>query len=271
MTSIYQELINLINKKNKIDVKYFIKNNYDKISLDKFLIRILIINNNYEAIKYINRLKNGKNYDLILNLYNQGILDTNTLKFIIDNDTVIDISCHFLKFFKDNRSDLITFIIKEYLFNNDFILNMLKLYKYKNAISNKKLKKLILKEKNKIDLDVKDEDGKPLLFFAFRNRSIDMIKLLIEYGADINIEDNFGETLLFWVFNYHCFEEDIEMIKYFVEHGANVNKKNNKKESPLFSACLNGCSFEVIEYLVEQGANINEKNSQYESPIFNAC
>jgi ankyrin repeat protein len=60
---------------------------------------------------------------------------------------------------------------------------------------------------------------------------VDIIKLLIEYGANINIHNYEGNTLLH--LQCECWNLDFDMIKLLIENGAHPTIQNNNQGTPL--------------------------------------
>jgi len=113
-------------------------------------------------------------------------------------------------------------------YDNNFILNLLLLYKNKIAFPLKKFKSLLIEEKeNKsnsivnsnildqysyISLKENCESITPLHFVGFVNNK-NRVKMVLKYGANINIKNNKGETPLAYLCHfYNCYE----MIKLFI-------------------------------------------------------
>jgi ankyrin repeat protein len=64
------------------------------------------------------------------------------------------------------------------------------------------------------------------LFCAARDREIEILKLLLKYGADINATNQDNENALFWTWS-------IESNAELIHAGINVNLKNTKGETAL--------------------------------------
>lgn len=98
--------------------------------------------------------------------------------------------------------------------------------------------------------------GEVPLCFAVKSRNIEMINLLIDYGANVN-----------GVSKVDCdsiplYGADYEFSKLLLEKGANPNIENDDGWTPLFRA-VNSNKLDVVKLLLEHGANINriDKNS----------
>ena len=56
----------------------------------------------------------------------------------------------------------------------------------------KRIEKLI----DKVDIDMKDDNGDTALQLAFILKNFDVVKLLINSGVDLNLKDSYGKTPL---------------------------------------------------------------------------
>jgi ankyrin repeat protein len=71
--------------------------------------------------------------------------------------------------------------------------------------------------------------GRPLLTFAAMHGHVQIIKLLLQYGANVNGSDFHGRTALSWAAEF-C---QYGAVKFLVEHGANVNAEDAECSTPL--------------------------------------
>jgi ankyrin repeat protein len=97
------------------------------------------------------------------------------------------------------------------------------------------------------------KQGRQLLIFAAINGHVDLIKLLLSYGAEVDGTDFHGRTALSWASEY-C---QYWAVKILVEHGADVNTKDKEQTTPLtwLNEAGNGENInEMREYLVRKGA-----------------
>ncbi len=75
--------------------------------------------------------------------------------------------------------------------------------------------------------------GKTPIFHCNFSYSVELLNLLIKYGADINIRDKYGNTLLHDDY-INCFEERFEeFLKALLDFGFNINSKNSAGLTPL--------------------------------------
>ncbi|WP_346350389.1 ankyrin repeat domain-containing protein [Spiroplasma endosymbiont of Calodromius spilotus] len=78
------------------------------------------------------------------------------------------------------------------------------------------------------------------------NKSLPVLKILINYGLNSNFWNNYGNTLL----HIEVLRKNIEAIQLLLNNGININMKNHKGESPLFWAVKNQ-SMAIIELLLD--------------------
>jgi ankyrin repeat protein len=94
----------------------------------------------------------------------------------------------------------------------------------------------------------------PLMHALFYERSIEIIKLLLNKGANINYENKLGITPLMIALDE---ENSIDIIKFLLDNGANVNDKDYKGIDVLTWASRN--PIEIIQLLLDRGARVNMK------------
>ncbi|ADG72481.1 Ankyrin [Brachyspira murdochii DSM 12563] len=76
--------------------------------------------------------------------------------------------------------------------------------------------------KYKADVNTVVYDGDTALILAVDNNNMEMVKLLLSYGADINYQGFRGITALFFDLEYDR-KENIEMVKLLIKNKADVN------------------------------------------------
>lgn len=86
-----------------------------------------------------------------------------------------------------------------------------------------------------------DSNGFTLLIDAARLQYLDIMDLLLEYGANINQGDRAGNTALHWA----AIENAYDAIEFLAEKNANPNAQNRRGETPLIAAVRNGDSLSV--------------------------
>lgn len=112
--------------------------------------------------------------------------------------------------------------------------------------------------------------GSPRIVFATAimraafSSDLELVKLLLEYGADPHIKSSDNETTLSaaaglgWVHGFHkdrSLADRLEIIRILVELGADVNWQDNYGISPLMVAGNLG-DVPIIQYLLDNGADL---------------
>ena len=151
------------------------------------------------------------------------------------------------------------------------------------------------------DINEKDKGGMTaLMWAAWKNPNLEVIKVLIDAGADVSIMDNSGNTALDYAkrdLNYNKLKSEIYKLlwskdatlpkdSYFVElcgsgtaseviraikGGANVNASDRYGVSPIFWAAWLNSDAAVISALLESGANPNVSYEGGKTPLIMAA
>lgn len=138
------------------------------------------------------------------------------------------------------------------------------------------LKALRGKERKRA-LETKHKDGDDFmtpLIIAARNGNLDVVEILLSYGADIEargivkIDDEVldGLTPLWGATT----AGHIDVLKLLIEKKAEVDGKLRTGSTPLRCAAYNG-RLDIVSYLVENGADVNACKNDETSPLFPAC
>jgi len=138
----YESYNYIINENNKDKVPL-----YSAIARNKFKIADLLIKNNADI--------NFFNPNIIVYLYNIYFLNPMNLKYILNNGfnkKCIDYDLIF-ELIERKKDELLEIIFKHYIFNNNFILYLLRVYNNKEPFSDKQLEKLITIERSKISVN----------------------------------------------------------------------------------------------------------------------
>ncbi|OHE95143.1 hypothetical protein CORC01_09530 [Colletotrichum orchidophilum] len=116
------------------------------------------------------------------------------------------------------------------------------------------------------DLEPKFKYGWTPLLMAVDETNLQMMEILIEYGADINLpdEDDFGTPL------HKAVDENFEQgVRLLLENGANPNRRNSVYQTPLFLAVELG-QLGMAKLLVEFGADVHACDTDGMS-LLNTC
>ena len=76
--------------------------------------------------------------------------------------------------------------------------------------------------KHKTNLNLRSDSEKTALMYACENGDIQMVKLLLDYGADINLET---KSKHFTALYFACWHGLVELIKLLIDNGAIIDKK----------------------------------------------
>ncbi|MEI7597593.1 MAG: ankyrin repeat domain-containing protein [Bacteroidota bacterium] len=108
------------------------------------------------------------------------------------------------------------------------------------------------------------------IFDAFSTGQVEIVKLLIEYGANLNYYDNLIPTPIFTLIaEKNGFAgKSIELLKLIIEKGADVNMTSNSNlETPLIYA-IKLKNIEAIRLLIDNNADVNKRRKDGASPLF---
>ena len=101
-------------------------------------------------------------------------------------------------------------------------------------------------------INIKNKDGKTLLFKAIEREHLSISRFLLGKGADINAVDKDTQTPL-----HMAAENDkVDMVKFLLREGANIDAEDPEGKTPLYLAVEND-NTEVAKLLLKKGAGIN--------------
>ena len=101
-----------------------------------------------------------------------------------------------------------------------------------------------------------NSNGKIPIVAASTNGHIEIVKLLLEFGAKVDLQNDNGESALI----HASMNGHIEIVNLLLEHAAEVDLQDNDGDSALNCACLSG-HIEIVKLLLNQGAKIDNDNS----------
>lgn len=97
------------------------------------------------------------------------------------------------------------------------------------------------------DVNMKDEDGTPIIIHAVQFENTEILKQLISKGVDVNATDEDGLSALWFYYN-------TETLQILIDSDANVNLNVEDYSSPLFYA-IKQADVESVKLLLAAGAD----------------
>jgi ankyrin repeat protein len=104
---------------------------------------------------------------------------------------------------------------------------------------------------------------------AAQSSDVDLMRLLLSYGADPHVKTDHGDTALIaaagigWVdgVTYEwSHEKNVEAVKMLLDLGLDPNASNTDGRTPLMGAALKGRN-EVVQLLVDHGARVDTRDN----------
>lgn len=168
-----------------------------------------------------------------VDLLSKSSVDDNALHLLCSNEyTSVSVLEFFLKkgfpVDEPNKLNLTPF---DYAVRNENIKVMLKLMEYGSKGFDK----------------YSDND---LIALVEENKSVELLKKMLERGFDINTRDKDGKTLVFRGANYG----DLEWVKCLISHGGDINLPSRRGTTPLMMSI--DLHIEVSKFLIEKGAKL---------------
>lgn len=274
-------LIYAIENNVSIDIlKYIINNtkyityNYHIIDNDNNRIKtplmVALANNNFYVANLLLKKNADINYlneDIINNLWNQRLLNQKNLKFILNHSYNIEFitSSLIIDFINCFENDILEIIFKYYIFDNDFILNLLNNYYNQDnqeALTDLELENIIKNERKKITIT--DEMYKN----AISKKNYKAYQILFECDD----HDNF--LILCKIEKYHLLEKavqsnDISFLKFILSYKP-INYKSFNFEKILKKSNDNN-NYEMMKLILDSAINSlpKQSNGTYESAYIN--
>ena len=102
----------------------------------------------------------------------------------------------------------------------------------------------------------------PMMLVVTHNckHSMEMMRLLIDYGADVNKQDYIGMTALMYTAMYLSERDGLPIMKMLIESGAEVDKQDEIGHTALMYQAHHLCSERLIHLLIDAGADPNKQN-----------
>ncbi|QSZ42184.1 DUF4062 domain-containing protein [Sulfurimonas aquatica] len=131
-----------------------------------------------------------------------------------------------------------------------------------NDIDEFSLIKSILIEEDDSDYDLANIESmhSSSLSYAVLFENVELVKILLEYGADVNHQNKLGDTPL----KYLCNNDNVKILKMLLDKGADLFEIDKNDKDTIFYYFRNN-NEKIINYLFDRGdiplsININEKD-----------
>ena len=125
-----------------------------------------------------------------------------------------------------------------------------------------------LLHRNKSSVESRGFIGNTPLHSAAYFGDIEMVQVLLDYGADVNTQNDLFDTPLnFALLDDHQIEPKVARL--LVEHGADPNRRGYKGFTALHLASKSG-QLEIVRLLIEHGASVEVKNDEDRTPLDDA-
>jgi hypothetical protein len=111
-----------------------------------------------------------------------------------------------------------------------------------------------------------DSNDEPIIH-AVANNNIEMVKLLLDYGADIEATNSSGNTPLIIAASN---SDNTDMIEFLLENGADATAVNKSKATAIHMAA-EASNLKAVKILEKAGADIKAKDTYNEDALCYAC
>ena len=111
-------------------------------------------------------------------------------------------------------------------------------------------------------LDIRGKTPLHYVCSLARDKRVDTVKTLIQYGVDISVQDHHGNMALF----YACENGNVLSISEMVRQGVDVNTADKRGRQPMHFACGKG-NVEIVKLLKEKGASLTCCDETGKQPV----
>ena len=120
--------------------------------------------------------------------------------------------------------------------------------------------------RNGSSVDPRGRSGISTLHSVAYYGDLEMIQVLLDYGADVNAKESTGCTPLNFTLKYHFKDLDPRVVPFLLERGSDPNVQANDGLTPLYRASVSG-RIEIVHVLVEHGASVEVQDRQGKTPV----
>ncbi len=126
-----------------------------------------------------------------------------------------------------------------------------------------------------VNLTMLNSEGNPYFFDAVEHGNIDMVKMLVKYGADINQKNKDGYNIIYYYMSKNISFRKIAdqqnyliMLRNIISLGADVNSRDDFGGITLHKAILDN-DIQTIKVLINAGADINAVDNKGRNMVHN--
>ncbi|ORX49723.1 ankyrin [Piromyces finnis] len=233
---------------------------------ENFYISDILLNKGAN-INYINRF----NETVLIYLFKKKLITEKSLNYLLKhgiNVNLTDISGNSgLIYSLYYQNEIYTKkIISYYVFDKDFILNLLTTSRNKLTLKNKDLNYLLEQQYNRINVNNKNINGDTALLVAIKQQRKNFVRLLLNGNADINCKDIEGKTPII----YAAEQNDFDLLSLLIQLHGDVNETGNNCKSALNYACEKG-NINIVKLLLKNNADVNNKDIKGKCPLITSC
>ena len=127
------------------------------------------------------------------------------------------------------------------------------------------------------DPNVQYRLGNTLLHSAACHGDVEMVQVLLNFGADVNIRNDKSRSPLNYIPvgpyrsdrpNSNYYQLLANVARLLLDHGADINARNDTGRTPLHTATFMGLRLiEVVRVLLERGADVRAEDNQGRTPF----
>lgn len=116
---------------------------------------------------------------------------------------------------------------------------------------------------NGVNIETLYDEGMTPLLLAAAQGNLDIVKMLVEYGANIKAVDTYErKTSVIWAVN----NQHREVLQFLIDNGGDIEARQEANWTPLMYAAYDG-SLELVQCLVENGAKVNAVRNQVDTAL----
>ena len=123
----------------------------------------------------------------------------------------------------------------------------------------------VLHSDSGLTINQRDSQGRTPLSWAAARGDIDVVKLLMNFGADVNLTTYAAAGPL----SYAIGNRRLSVVKYLLDHGADIEQRCTRfQHTPLLHACNQVVEDEeCVRLLIKAGANVNALRFNASTPL----